>query len=102
MRCVMHGINERKSAGFMRQAYNFGHWIDSPDGVRSESGGHEFRARGDLAAQIIHVEGAVCFADVHLAYYDADVFQRAPRSHVAVVIQRGDYELVARFQVAAN
>src|SRR3984957_7957159 len=50
----------------------------------------------------MHVERAIRFAYVHLAYHDADVFKSAPRSDVAVVVQRGDHNLVARFQVAAN
>src|ERR1700757_3109299 len=102
MRCVMHGINERKRAGFVCEANNFIHWIDSTNGVRGVSGSDEFRPWRDLAAKIIHVECAVCFADVHLAYYDPNLFKRTPRSHIAVVIQSGDYDLVARFQVAAD
>ena len=52
--------------------------------------------------QIVEIERAIGFANVHLADDDAFFFKRAPGRDVGVVIESGDDDFVARFQIAAD
>ncbi len=93
----MHGINKHQSTHRVREPRNFGDGIDGTDHIGGVPHGNQFRFRGNLALQIIHIQRAIRFANVHLLNGHAFFFQRTPGRHVGVVVQRGDHDFIAGF-----
>ncbi len=102
MRRIMHRVDEHQSASVARQLCNFSDRIDRADGVRSVTHGDEFCFRSNFPLEVVQIEAAIGFADVHLTNHHAFLFQGAPRRHVGVVIQCRYHDFIARLQLTPD
>ena len=86
-----------KRANGTSQSACAGHVVDRAQGVRCRPNGHQFGPYVDLLLEIVPIERAVF--DIHA--HDAErattfASQRLPRTHIRVVVQLGDNDLVVR------
>ena len=86
----------------MRQLGDLRNRIDGPHHVRRVAHRDHLRPRRDFTFQVLQIERAIFFANVHLPNDDAFLFQRAPRRHVCVMVQRRHHDFVARFQLSRD
>ena len=102
MRSEMYGVDEGHRANLMRQAHDFGDIVDGADGIRSVSDRNQTSIAPNLRLQVKHIERAIGELDICGAHLRATLFQRYPRRDVGVVIELGDQQLIAAFQITTD
>ena len=101
VRRVLDGVDPGECAGLVREIADGASVHDCSDGIGGPREGHDPRARTQLALQIGEVQGGV---RVHVGVPDLQLQvtgQVEPGRDVAVVVQPGDDNLVARLQLPA-
>ena len=98
----MNGIDVTERSGLPRQAHDFGDVVDRSYSVRGIADCDQSRASANLPRQILHVERAIVFVELHGADRDAFFFQRLPRGEVRVVIEQREHDFVAGTEFASK
>jgi hypothetical protein len=102
MRCVVHGVNPRERARPVRELAHALGVDDRPDRVGGPGKRHHAGSRRQLRLQVVVVEGRVV-EQLDVPHDQVLVVrQLQPWCDAAVVIERGDEDLVARAEVASG
>ncbi len=100
VRAVVHGVDPRERAGFVRERRDLGDGRDRADRVRGPRERDDARAVGKQRRQVLEVEPALV-VDLREADGQAAVARELePRRHVAVVVEPRADDLVAHLPLA--
>ena len=98
----MHRINETQRTSGVRQPGNLRNRIDCADGVRRVADRHQLRLRAELALQVVKIEGAIRFANVHGTNHNTLFFKSFPRRIICVVIEHRKQDFVSRLELPSD
>src|ERR1700758_776955 len=99
MRRVVDGVNVGEGTGFASHPDYFFHVVDSADRIGCVPYSDQARVTGNLAAEVVHVEGALGFVDVNKPDSSSTFFKRSPRRNIRVMIKMRDHDFISRTQI---
>ena len=99
---VMDRIDETHRTSGVRQPRNLRNGIDCADGVRRIANRHQLRLRAELALQVVKIESAIRFANVHGTNHHALFFKCFPRRIICVVIEHRKQDFVTRLELSSD
>ena len=102
VRRVVDCVNVSYRAALMGNADDLLHVVNRAHRIRSVADRNQFRAIGNLARQIVHVESAIVFMNLRHANGHAALFERAPRRNIGIVIKVREHDFVPRTELAPN